>query len=64
VQLEVHHHAAEITYLSDLGKTSDGRPFRDAAVERAVSAGSSYRSNAEAMGIPYSDLTKKINLTD
>jgi hypothetical protein len=38
--------------------------FRDAAVERAVSAGSSYRSNAEAMGIPYSDLIKKINLTD
>lgn len=64
LHFEVLDHKAEIAYLEELGRTSDGRAFRDAAAKRGATAGSSYRKDADALRLDYTTLTRGINLTD
>ena len=61
---EVLDHMAELAFLEELGKLSDGREFRDQAADRRARAGASYRRDAEALGVAYGDLRRRINLTE
>ncbi len=61
---EVLDHKAELAFLEELGKLSDGREYREQAAERRATAGASYRRDAEALGVEYAELGRKVNLTD
>ena len=48
---EVLDHKAELAFLEELGKLSDGRGYREQAAERRATAGASYQRDARALGV-------------
>lgn len=60
LHFEVLDHKAEVAYLNELGHMSDGREFRDKAARRQATAGSSYRKDADAMGLDYGTLKGRL----
>lgn len=65
LQYEIQDFKAELAYLKELHKLSDGLPMLKAIAERETNAGKVYKEEAVQMNLNYDQLNRaRINLTD